>query len=192
MEKWRPFTLGLFSHLAGPAPRGEDAIAVLRLVLQAQTPEKQDAILEAWRELSFADRSMLTDEMARSGIEGQIFDRGPAFKQVFGPAFLVYYSPAFVRNLAMTAPLICLRVLAEIYRQARELWPLRPTTGSGHSVTVRQIGPPTPHATPSTASNPHISPAPMPGAQPPSPSLPFPSPPPPHSPASRNNGSRFG
>ena len=64
--------------------------------------------------------------MARTGIEGQRFRRGPAFASgVLGPAFLVYYSPAFVRSLAMAdKPLAALRLLAEVYRRARVLWPL--------------------------------------------------------------------
>jgi len=75
--------------------------------------------------------------MARSGVVGQIFQRGPAFKQVFGPAFLMYYSPAFLRNLAPKQVVEALKLLAEVYRRARELWPLRPTTGTDHSVTIR-------------------------------------------------------
>ena len=122
---------------AGLVPRGEDAVALMRLSLQAQTPDKQAAVLAAWSLLSFADRSMLSDEMARSGIENQIFDRGPGFKQVFGPTFLVYYSPAFLRNMAPSKSLEALRILAEVYRRARELWPLRPTLGNAHSVTIR-------------------------------------------------------
>lgn len=110
---------------------------MMRLVLQAQTPEKQSAILEAWPRLAFVDRSILSEEMARTGIEKQVFDRGPAFKQMFGPAFLVYYSPAFLRNLTPSSALEALRILAEVYRRARELWPLRPSTGNAHAVTVR-------------------------------------------------------
>ena len=30
-----------------------------------------------------------------------------------------------------------LAILAEVYRRARELWPLRPTTTNDHSVTIR-------------------------------------------------------
>ena len=125
------------AHPEKLVPRGEDSVAIMRLSLQAQTPDKQAAIVDAWSHLSFTDRTMLTDEMSRSGIEGQVFDRGPRFKEVFGPTLLVYYSPAFVRTLAPANALDSLRVLAEVYRRARELWPLRPTVGNGHSVTVR-------------------------------------------------------
>ena len=55
-----------------------------------------------------------------------LFARGPPnAKQAFGPAFLVYYSPAFLRNLSPADALPALRILAEVYRRARQLWPLR-------------------------------------------------------------------
>ena len=66
----------------GLAPRGEDAIALMRLSLQAQTPDKQREVIRAWSALTRSDKAVLVDEMSRSGIEGQIFERGPAFKQV--------------------------------------------------------------------------------------------------------------
>ena len=89
---------------------------------------------------------------------------GSRGEQVFGPAFLVYYSPAFLRTLAPTAALPALRILAEVYRRARELWPLRPTTGNTHSVTVRIGGRTTrPRAaTPAPTSTPAPVPAPAP------------------------------
>lgn len=57
--------------------------------------------------------------------------------QAFGPAFLVYYAPALVRNLSPAASLAALRTLAEVYRRARQLWPLRPSTDNAHAVTIR-------------------------------------------------------
>ena len=120
-------------------PKGDDAaIAKMRLSLQAQTPEKQEAILRAFSQLSDSEQRLLSDEMARTGIENQRFKRGPAFSAgVLGPTFLVYYSPAFVRNLTPVSTVAVLRALCEVYRRARQLWPLRPTAGSGHSVTIR-------------------------------------------------------
>ena len=58
-------------------------------------------------------------------------------KTVLGPTFLVYYSPAFIRNLSPADALPALRILTEVYRRARQLWPLTPTVGSHHSVTIR-------------------------------------------------------
>jgi hypothetical protein len=123
--------------VAGPLPTGPEAIAKMRLSLQAQTPEKQRAVLQEFDELPSADKAILIDELARSGIVDQIFRRGPAWRQAFGPSFLVYYSPAFLRSLAPTDAYAALRILAEVYRRARALWPLRPTTDNAHAVTIR-------------------------------------------------------
>jgi len=41
-----------------------------------------------------------------------------------GPALLIYYGPAFLQGLGNDSPVKRLSVLAEIYRSARELWPL--------------------------------------------------------------------
>ena len=56
---------------------------------------------------------------------------------MLGPAFLVYYSPAFVRHLAPVDALPALRILAEVYRRARQLWPLQESTDHHHAVTSR-------------------------------------------------------
>ena len=54
---------------------------------------------------------------------------------------LVYYSPAFVRQLTPSHAKDALRLLAEVYRRARSLWPLRPEDElgleNGETVTVR-------------------------------------------------------
>ena len=121
----------------GPVPSDVDGIALMRLALQAQTPDKQQAVLEAFGKLSDTDRETLRTEMARTGIYGQTFQRGPDFGQHMGPAFLVYYSPAFVRTLSPSQAEEALKLLAEIYRRARKLWPLRPTNSNDHAVTIR-------------------------------------------------------
>ena len=124
--------------LVPPEPRGDAAIAKMRLSLQAQTADKQEAVLVAFDQLQQADQRLLSEEMARTGIGGQRFDRGPEFGEIVaGPTFLVYYSPAFLRNLAPLDALPALRILTEVYRRARQLWPLRPSTDAHHSVTIR-------------------------------------------------------
>ena len=45
-------------------------------------------------------------------------------------------SPAFVRTNAASSPIYALRILAELYRQARALWPLS-AASAGKTVTVR-------------------------------------------------------
>ena len=137
MERYLVRTWGETFPEMGPAPMDEDGVAIMRLALQAQTPDKQAAVLQAWRALPREDAQVLRDEMARTGIQNQMFEAGPRFKSVSGPAFLVYYSPAFIRTLSPTNAYEALRVLAEVYRRARGLWPLGKTSGNAHHVTIR-------------------------------------------------------
>ena len=126
-QRWRD----LHTHL-GDVPTGDDAIALMRLVVQAQTTPLQRHLLASWDTLSPADRDTLGVEMARAGVVGQSFERTPVAPG--GPAFLVYYSPAFVRTAQGSAA--ALRILAELYRQARAMWPLS-AASAGKTVTVR-------------------------------------------------------
>ena len=105
----------------GAVPSGEDAVALMRLVVQVQNPDEQLAVADAYGRLSEADRSTLAREMAYTGFAGQTYTASPF--TILGPAILVYYSPAFLRNVAKRAPLAALQMLAVIYRGARELWP---------------------------------------------------------------------
>jgi hypothetical protein len=118
-------------------PEGDGAIARMRLSLQAQVADKQRAVEEGWGLLLAEEQRILAEEMARTGIARQSFGRGPRFDRVEGPAFLVYYSPAFVRTNAPKNARIALRILAEVYKRARELWPLCASTDNAHSVTIR-------------------------------------------------------
>ena len=57
--------------------------------LQAQTPDKQSAILAAYKALPKDDKQVLREEMARTGIGGQRFQAGPPFADgAAGPAIL--------------------------------------------------------------------------------------------------------
>ena len=49
---------------------------------------------------------------------------------------MLYYSPAFVRTAGGSSPKDTLRILAELYRQARSLWPLS-VDAANKTVTVR-------------------------------------------------------
>ena len=138
MEEYLVRTWGELGNAAlGAAPTSEDGVALMRLVLQAQTPDKQNAVMGAFEQLPADDRDVLRNEMARTGIHGQSFHRAPAFGSSLGPSFLVYYSPAFLRTLAPANANEALVLLAEVYRRARKLWPLRPTNSNDHAVTIR-------------------------------------------------------
>ena len=118
-------------HL-GDLPTGPTAIALMRLAIQVQDMQDQLDVCTAFAGLPPDDQALLGEEMARSGVEGELYTRSPV---VGGPAFLVYYSPAFLRNLAPTAPHNALRILAAVYRHARAMWPAS-AERQGECVTV--------------------------------------------------------
>lgn len=122
----------------GPLPVGRECIAVMRLVVQAQTMDKQATIQAAFRALHPDDRQVLADEMARTGAVNQEYVRGSPL-MTGGPAFLVYYSPAMIRKLAPGSVDSALMLLAEIYRRARKLWPLEADGFSTVTVRIDQI-----------------------------------------------------
>uniref|UniRef100_A0A7S2N7H0 Uncharacterized protein n=1 Tax=Haptolina brevifila TaxID=156173 RepID=A0A7S2N7H0_9EUKA len=121
----------------GAPPLGEEGVAMMRLVIQAQSLPLQRSIVEAWVRLDEDDRKVLAFEMALTGIAEQQFAELQGRDEfVSGPAFLVYYSPTFLRNAARTDALSGLQMLAEVYRQARSLWP-GSRSQAGEAVTVR-------------------------------------------------------
>lgn len=112
------------------SPHVEDlhAIALMRLVVQAQTYDRQVAVRQAFERLPADDRHTLGTEMARTGAHGQHYARCTTEQGASpceGPAILVYYSPAFVRILTPDHGEAALRLLAEVYRCSRKLWPLK-------------------------------------------------------------------
>ena len=127
----------------GPPPNGEHAIALMRLVVQVQQAPLQQKLAAAYSQLGAEDRMTLANEMAVTGIKGQHYQRtvGSSSTAISntvsaGPAFLVYYSPAFLRTAARSDCLQGLRMLAEVYRVARSLWPLS-TSKADETVTLR-------------------------------------------------------
>lgn len=79
------------------------------------------AVLTLWQA---EDQKTLAFEMALTGRTGECYSATPRFGGL-GPAFLVYYGPALLRQAATgELPTVGLRCLAEVYRAARELWPL--------------------------------------------------------------------
>jgi hypothetical protein len=122
----------------GPQPTGECAIAKMRLICMAQTNSVR--ALQGFEELPVDDKDILSAEMARTGCMGQSYSSNltPADVQSnpMGPALLIYYGPAFLQAMSNDNPCKRLQVLAEVYRAARELWPLK-VAQVGTSVTVR-------------------------------------------------------
>lgn len=123
----------------GQPPVGPHSIAAMRLLCMAQANGR--AVVEAFSdELPTEDKDVLSVEMARTGCAGQHFsaDLVPpdVSSRAVGPAFLVYYGPAFLQAQCSDAPVLRLRILTEIYRCARELWP-EATSLMATSVHVR-------------------------------------------------------
>jgi hypothetical protein len=104
----------------GPAPQGKGAIARMRLVTMAQGDSA--AVLRAFDTLPAQDREVLSDELGQVDIWNQNWSREESEQK--GPAILVYYAPALMQKAGKEDPLRALRVLAEVFRQARALWPL--------------------------------------------------------------------
>lgn len=118
----------------GPPPAGPGSIARLRLVVMAQGDSKK--VLEAYQSLPSADIEILDDELARTGCKGQSFQREGQLEEDGGPALLIYYAPALMQKAGASDPHGAMRILAEVFRQARELNPLVPERAN-ETVTVR-------------------------------------------------------
>merc|ERR1712110_432592 len=104
---------------------GDGAVCKMRLLCMAQM--NAGPVLRDFELLSDEDKDVLCAEMSRSGCDGQSFSADLVPKDVRpgeGPAFLIYYGPAFLQNLGNDSPVMRLGALAEIYRCARQLWPL--------------------------------------------------------------------
>jgi len=119
----------------GGVPVGDAAIALMRLAVQAQVADKQQALVDAFGRLSREDKQTLADEMSRTGDAEQSYDRSTP-SAPGGPALLIYYSPAFIRTLCPESAPEALHMLAEVYRRSRLLWPLSEAAAS-QTVTVR-------------------------------------------------------
>jgi hypothetical protein len=113
----------------GPSPEGESAVARMRLLCMAQANATK--ILEAFESIDKSYQEILSREMARTGCKEQTYSAGisPAEVQTLpaGPAFLIYYGPALLQSLGSDDPVRRLSLLGEVYRCAREVWPLEPT-----------------------------------------------------------------
>ncbi|OLP76761.1 hypothetical protein AK812_SmicGene43263 [Symbiodinium microadriaticum] len=126
MEKYLKYRWSDHVPTLGEPPKGPHAIAAMRLLCMAQANGR--TIVDAFnQELSSEDKEVLSVEMSRTGCAGQFFSPeltpSEVISKAAGPAFLVYYGPAFLQALGSDSAVLRLRVLSEIYRCAREIWP---------------------------------------------------------------------
>ncbi|CAE7300309.1 DEGP1 [Symbiodinium sp. CCMP2592] len=120
-EEYLVWRWGNMEQRLGPAPTGSGAIAKMRLVLMAQGDNQE--VLRQFSRLKKADQQVLSQELAITGCLNQKFKRD-SYKDAGGPAILVYYAPALMQKAGKQDPAGALIVMAEIFRQARSLWPL--------------------------------------------------------------------
>uniref|UniRef100_A0A7S4BGV2 Uncharacterized protein n=1 Tax=Chrysotila carterae TaxID=13221 RepID=A0A7S4BGV2_CHRCT len=120
VELFESFLVEWWPTVLGPVPHGPGAIALMRLVIQAQNAEDQAMLQAQWRVLPEEHKSTLSREMALTGAA----DTYSISAQSGGPAFLVYYSPAFLRACLQERPNAALPILSEVYAAGRDLFPL--------------------------------------------------------------------
>jgi len=122
----------------GKLPTGDCAVAKMRLLCMAQM--NAGIVLRAMDEVCVEDKTVLYAEMALTGCAGQSYSADMCPKEArespHGPAFLIYYGPAFLQNMGNDSPAAKVRMLAEIYRRARVLWPAQ-AEKVAQSVTIR-------------------------------------------------------
>jgi len=122
----------------GEIPWGKYGIVKMRLICMAQMNSVK--ILEGFEKLRPDDKEILSCEMSRTGCMSQTYsaDLVPSDPDLCnkGPALLIYYGPAFLQSLGQDDATLRLSMLAEVYRAARELWPLE-HKHSGKTVIVR-------------------------------------------------------
>ena len=83
LDEWRTSTARV-----GELPSSTlHAIALMRLVMQAQAPTEQESVAAAFRLLEPADADTLADELALSGVAATVYE-GLAADLARGPAFL--------------------------------------------------------------------------------------------------------
>lgn len=116
-----------------PCPQDGAAVACMRIATMAQSDE---SVVEIFRGLPTRDRNCLAQEMAYTGCVDQRFSTAPAWG--VGPALLIYYGPALLQ-MNVDSPRgfrAALRVLAEVMRVARQIWPLS-RDKEGNVVTIQ-------------------------------------------------------
>lgn len=116
-------------------PTGEEGIAQLRLLCQAQGNASH--VLKAFHKLGDEDKKLLSLEMCRTGCAGQQYMAAPQ-SEAAGPAILMYYGPALMqKKVSSERDVICaLKSMCEVYRKARALWPAS-AARQNENVTVR-------------------------------------------------------
>ena len=93
MQVFEEYLVNIWEEAAlGPLPDGQEAIALMRLVAQAQTTERQNALIDAFKDMSPEDKKLLAFEMSRTGVADQFYTRARQKKaRCSTPIWLVRY-----------------------------------------------------------------------------------------------------
>lgn len=111
------------------------AVAKMRLVVMSQGNAQE--ILRAFGDLPLRDQETLAEELALTGCQDQAFSLHP--QKPKGPAILVYYGPALMQKAGAADPYNTMRILAEIYRTARQHWPITEGLACAGMTTILRI-----------------------------------------------------
>ena len=88
-ELMQSFLTSWWPSQLGSVPSGPAAIALMRLVVQVQSPAAHLAVANAFDLLPDTDKETLASEMARTGIKEQTYTIDQCAQYTGGPAFLV-------------------------------------------------------------------------------------------------------
>merc|ERR1719148_630725 len=90
-------------------------------------------VLQAFQHLAAPMQALLAEEMALTGVDGQLYESCPIRG---GPAFLIYYGPALLQRCRGVEEMSKgLQILAAIFAAGRALWP-RSLEEQGSTVVI--------------------------------------------------------
>lgn len=105
----------------GPVPTDPFTVAKMRLVVMSQGDPME--VLRSFSDLPVRDQETLAEELSLTGCQDQAFSQMMQ-QRLKGPAILLYYGPALMQKAGSADPYNTMRIIAEIFRTARLLWPL--------------------------------------------------------------------
>lgn len=119
----------------GPVPSDPFGVAKMRLVVMSQGDALE--VLRSFSDLPPRDQETLAEELSLTGCCDQSFSQNQQKQR--GPAILLYYGPALMQKAGSADPYNTMRIIAEIFRTARQLWPLSEDKQLADQTTILRI-----------------------------------------------------
>lgn len=119
----------------GPVPSDPFRVAKMRLVVMSQGDALE--VLRSFSDLPPRDQETLAEELSLTGCCDQSFSQNQQKQR--GPAILLYYGPALMQKAGSADPYNTMRIIAEIFRTARQLWPLSEDQQLADQTTILRI-----------------------------------------------------